>query len=130
MGDRSLRRDCFLGRLDAVLYQAPETLDLQTPRDAHTAFGVIRLGDDRPAQLPSFRLVTTMYPIRHNINIPPLASIIRKPHIRTRYVFQEYGHGDGIVQRGSVRQAVDLAVGMREEDEQVMEHLAQVLRGR
>lgn len=62
--------------------------------------------------------------------MPPLAPTVRKSHIRAYYVLQEYGYGDGIVQRGSLGQAVYLAVGMGEEDEEVMEHLAQVLRGR
>lgn len=56
----SVGRDCSLGCLDAVLYQAPEAFDLQTPGDAHAAAVVVRPGDDRSAHLPSLRLVTAM----------------------------------------------------------------------
>ena len=60
--------------------------------------------------------------------MPPLASTVREPHIRARYGFQEYGYCDGIMQRWSFGQAVDLAVGMGEKQEEVMKHLAQILR--
>lgn len=99
---------------------------MHTPGYAHPAT-VVRPGDDRSAQLPLLLLVTAMQPIRHDADIPPLASTVREPDIRARDRFQQYSDGDGIVQRWSFREAVDLAVGMGEEQEEVMEHLAQVL---
>ena len=115
--------------LDAALYFPPEALDVHPSGYAHSAT-VVRPSDDRSAQLPSLLLVTAMQPIRHDADIPPLASTVREPDIRARDRFQQYSDGDGIVQRWSFREAVDLAVGMGEEQEEIMEHLAQVLLSR
>ena len=120
--------DCSLGCLEAAVYNLPESIGLQSPGYAHTT--VVRLCDHRPANLPSLPLVTAMQPVSHDVDVPPLASTVVKPQIRARHSVQEHSYGNRIVQRRSLGEAVDRAVGMGEEHEEVVEHLAQVLRRR
>lgn len=118
--------DCSLCCLQAVVYRPPETFDSHTTRYAHAA--MVRLADHRSTYLPSLLIMTAMQSIRHDIDMPSLASAVVKAHGLARYSFQEYSYSDGIMQRWSFCEAVDLAVGMGEKQEEIMKHLAQIGR--
>ena len=74
--------------------------------------------------------MTAMQPIGYDIDVPSLASVVGKFNHRARYRFQKHSYSDWIMQRGSLHEAIDLAVGMGEKNKKVVEHLSEIDRRR
>lgn len=110
--------DRYLGILHADLYKLPEQFDVHPPRDADATFhGPAYHG---PSQLPSLFAFVAMLPVRHDMDMPPLITVIVEKAPTTKAV-QQHGHCDGIMERRAVCEAEDFAVTVGEEQEDFVE---------
>ncbi len=66
--------DRYLGILHADLYKLPEQFDVHPPRDTDATF--LGPGYHGPPQLASLFAFVAMLPVRYDVDMPPLTTVI------------------------------------------------------